>query len=93
MYSIPEGGERCNEDKGYIGDHSHTSEKELLYAPEFSGVHSGKNHCERRKKWSVRICRKTNAVCAGKNGPLPTGDFSLPKVGKNRRKAVKDWIF
>jgi len=61
----------------------HTSEKELLYAPEFSGVHSGKNHCERRKKWSVRICRKTNAVCAG--------IFSGVHSGKNRCGRRKKW--
>ena len=72
----------CEKPRG-VTSRGPTSEKELLYAPEFSGVHSGKNHCERRKKWSVRICRKTNAVCAG--------IFSGVHSGKNRCGRRKKW--
>jgi len=56
---------------------SHTPEKGMFHVPEF---------------FPASTAEKTT-VDAGKNGPVPTGYFSLPEAGKNRRKTVKGLDF
>ena len=76
----------------------HTLEKEKLYAPDFflasttekTTVGAGKNVSFAYPGKRNALCAKIfltstavfSAVDAGKNGPVPTGYFSLPEAGK-----------
>jgi len=68
--------------------------KKPLWAPEKNGSFActGKRSAPCAGIFSGVHCIKT-AIDAGKNGPVPTGYFSLPEAGKNRRKAVKGLDF
>jgi len=48
------------------GDYLYTLKKGMLHAPEFFPSSTAEK----------------NTVDARKNGPMPTGDFSLPEAGK-----------
>ena len=45
------------------------------------------------KPFFLASTAEKTALDAGKNGPVPTGVFSLPEAGKVRRKAVKGLDF